>query len=911
DGKYRLRLTVSGDKLTAVNHYVKIPEEFYLRYSEMRSRNDTIASFGSIGLIVIYGIGGVTGLFFLLRRRRIIWKKAVIWGFLIALGSVFLVPLNDLPLSWFGYNTSTSASTFIGNLVLAGLLGAVGLGAVFSITFIAAEGMDREAFPNHVQLWKAWGNRSGGSLSLLGQTSAGYLFAAVIVGIDVLFYVVTKRFGWWSPAGNLSDPNILASHVPWFNSISISLQAGFWEEALCRAIPLAGIVIITRKSKYRNFWIILVLLLQTVIFGAGHANYPQQPSYARVLEMIIPFAVIGLIYLGYGLIPVIIAHFAVDVFWFSLPLWAAGSPGIWIDRIMVLLFLFIPLWLVLYYLVKNKKWTNLPDELRNGAWRPKLAGKEKAPAKIPIKPESRTFIQALIPAGIAGIALWIIFTPFTSDAPDLRVSREDAIEIAVTALEEEFEINPEEWRILTGITDQVSLQHRFIWLEGGRDNYEEYLGTFLNPPSWLVRLVKTTGEVEERTEEYSSVVDVEGNVLNVYHRIPEKREGAVLEQEEAQSLTDSVLLDIFKMERNDLKEISVTPEQLENRRNWTFVYADTLNYTLDQGQGRYRVSIHGDEVVSYASFVHIPEEWERNYNDLQSRRNIIRTVGTVFPIAVVILGIILGIIRWTRKRFSIRLFLFFSIGLFLLFILNSYLSWHTLMYDYQTSLPLRNFITMLIISLFIGAIFSSAGLGIIGGMSANLVQPLVTDKYNRLRAIGLGILLMGLLAIFSRFEVKSAPFWGSYQAANSIIPILDTGIGDIQKLIAITGFLYVICFGLHTFTKGWSESRIPFGILTVLTGIVLQASSLENYLFWLVSGLFLGLMMLGIYILYIRYHFEWIPVIAAVFIIFGILEDIIISSVPSATGGGILGILFAGLLSWWWYSGIVTQPRTE
>ena len=136
----------------------------------------------------------------------------------------------------------------------------------------------------------------------------------IFLAIDVLFYVITKKFGWWSPAGELSDPNILANYMPWFNSIAISLQAGFWEEALCRAIPLAGIVLLTRKSKYRNFWIILVLIVQTLIFGSAHANYPQQPSYARVLEMVIPFIIFGLIYLGYGLIPIIIAHFAIDVF---------------------------------------------------------------------------------------------------------------------------------------------------------------------------------------------------------------------------------------------------------------------------------------------------------------------------------------------------------------------------------------------------------------------------------------------------------------------------------------------------------------------------------------------------------------------------------------------------------------------
>ena len=93
-----------------------------------------------------------------------------------------------------------------------------------------------------------------------------------------------------------------------------------------------------------------------------------------------------------------------------------------------------------------------------------------------------------------------------------------------------------------------------------------------------------------------------------------------------------------------------------------------------------------------------------------------------------------------------------------------------------------------------------------------------------------------------------------------------------------------------------------FGGITVLAGIMIQAASLDNYIFWIISGLLTGLILLGLYILFIRYHFEWIPVIAAVSVILGILKNILINSVPSALGGGILGICIIGLFAWWWYS---------
>ena len=903
EAKYRLRLKLSGDKLTQVQHFVKIPDEFNRRYAEMRSKNNTMASFGTVGLIVVYGLFGIfVGLFFLLKRRRLIWKPALIWGLIIALVSVFLVTVNGIPLSWFTYDTSTSAGNFLSSTMINAFMLAIGMGAIFALTFMSAEGLGRSAFPRHVQLWKAWGKESGGSLSLFGQTISGYLFMVIFLAIDVLFYVITKKFGWWSPAGELSDPNILANYMPWFNSIAISLQAGFWEEALCRAIPLAGIVLLTRKSKYRNFWIILVLIVQTLIFGSAHANYPQQPSYARVLEMVIPFIIFGLIYLGYGLIPIIIAHFAIDVFWFSLPLWVAKSPGIWTDRILVLVFLFIPLWIVLYRRLRNRKWTDIPDKIRNIGWEAPKEIKEVKTEEVKLIPEKSSPGKILIPAGIVGIALWLFFTPFKADAPGMEISKQEAKEIAVNALSERFGIDAEDWTLMSNISATTGLTHKFIWLKYEKEGYDKTLGSFLAPPKWNIRLLKTSGEVEDRAEEYSIGIDANGKVLSYFHKIPEKWEGAVLEQEEAQVLVDLSINEFFGLDRQNLKEISIRPEKQENRRDWTFVYADTLNYTLDKGQGRYKVSIAGDQAVSASAFVHVPEDWERNYKNKQSKLRILRGIGSALPIILLVVGMVWGIIRWTRKKFSPELFVYFGVGILVLFIVSLYLSWDSMMFAYQTSMPMSNFITMLLVSMGIVGIFSSAGLGIIGGMSTNLTGSTPTETYDWLKAIGLGFFLVGFQSLLMNFEIKTSPLVGDYSAAESLFPALSMGLDNIQGYVATTGFLLILYFALDKFTGKWTKSRLLFGGLTILTGILLQASSLENYIYWIASGLLVGVALLLVYILFLRYHFNWIPLIAAVFVISGIVKEIMMNTVPSAMAGGILGVILITGISWWWFS---------
>ena len=92
---------------------------------------------------------------------------------------------------------------------------------------------------------------------------------------DVILYLVaTRAFGWWTPAEALLHPDVLASYVPWLSAIANSLQAGFWEECLFRAVPLAGAALIGDRFGKRGLFLAIAFVVQAIIFGAGHAPYP-------------------------------------------------------------------------------------------------------------------------------------------------------------------------------------------------------------------------------------------------------------------------------------------------------------------------------------------------------------------------------------------------------------------------------------------------------------------------------------------------------------------------------------------------------------------------------------------------------------------------------------------------------------
>ncbi|HWA86929.1 MAG TPA: hypothetical protein VG710_11945, partial [Opitutus sp.] len=106
EGRLRLRLVVSGDRLTTLEHFVKIPEAFTRRYEEMRSANTAIAAGAQIAMLLLYILGGcIGGIILLIRQHAALWRPALLWAAIIA-GLQILAGLNAWPLEWFGYDTA-------------------------------------------------------------------------------------------------------------------------------------------------------------------------------------------------------------------------------------------------------------------------------------------------------------------------------------------------------------------------------------------------------------------------------------------------------------------------------------------------------------------------------------------------------------------------------------------------------------------------------------------------------------------------------------------------------------------------------------------------------------------------------------------------------------------------------------
>ncbi len=630
EGRYRLRLVVSGDRLTEVTHFVQIPEAFTRRYASMRSRNDAIGIGSVVGMVLLYVVGGIgVGLFFMLRSRYVLWRQATIWGLIVGTMQA-LASLNEWPLVWMTYDTAVSRTTFIAGQVATLAATLIGFSAFMALSFMAAETLTRRAFGTHPQFWRVWAKGPGSSSAILGRTVAGFLLVSVFFAYDVGLYVLATRvFGWWTPSEALLHPDVLATYVPWLSAIANSLQAGFWEECLFRAVPLAGAALIGDRFGKRTLFLVVAFAVQAAIFGAGHAPYPTQPSFARPVELIIPSIGFGLLYVYYGLLPGIVLHFAFDVVWFALPIFLSDAPGIWFQKVMVVVMTLVPLWVVFGRRWQSGAWTALAPSDRNAAWTPPAAAEpeEAAPAIAHqgIGSRMRTAWIAIGAVSFAG-CVWAVAA---RDRVEMfTVSRVDAANVARAALAARGVTLGPQWRVMPVPDDGSGGPQEFVSVTSGDERRRQLLGKYLPDARWNVRIATFEGDVAERAEEWHVFVTRTSQVLRVEHTLPEDRPGATLDESTARTRAEAVLMQEFGLRAGSgdvqAREVSARPAKRKARTDWTFTYTDLSLPPLPQGELRIEVELAGDDVASVRRFVFVPEQWDRQRRSAETRNLIAR-----------------------------------------------------------------------------------------------------------------------------------------------------------------------------------------------------------------------------------------------------------------------------------------------
>ena len=914
EGRYRLRLVVAGERFTELTHFIWIPQEFERRYAEMRSSNDTIGLVGSLAMGLIYILGGcLVGLFFLLRKGWVVWKQALGWGLLVAFLQG-LVVLNQLPLAWMGYDTALSGQGFLATQLAGAALQIVVLGILLTLSFMAAETFTRRAFPHHIQLWKSGSVGIANTTPMLGRVVAGYLLVPLFFAYEVVLYFLSNNlFGWWTPSDALLQPDVLANYLPWLSAIAISFQAGFWEECLFRAVPLAGAVLLGRRFGRTWLWVVGAMVLQALIFGAGHAPYPTQPAYARVVELVIPSLFFGAIYLVFGLVTAVVLHYVFDVVWFAIPLFVSVAPGLWLDRSLLILLALAPLAVIGWVRVRAGSWSTLSPQALNEAWRPP----EVVPATVPIGPQAESgkamsplLRKAILVGGFGGILVWALLGRFQTEAPDLAVGKDEALNIARSLMDERGVELPESWQEMVSILGGAQVAGRFIWQTAGQEKYRELADIYLSRPRWAIRYANFEGEVEARAEEYQVYVADTASVPRFVHRIPEAEPGPTLSEEVARVAALAGIEARFQLRPLDLKEISAEPSKLPARLDWTFTFSDQT-VELPRGEARVGASLAGDETVDVYRFIQIPEDWEREERNRSNIATIVQVFCGLLLALAGVAGTVTAIVSWSRGKFSLRCFLLFAPLIFGVSLASFFNNWPALRWNLTTAQPLNLQLLALIAIGFIGLLFLSLLVALLMGYVGRTIQWLPGLTLGTLGlGIALGVLARAVGVVAGRGSAPSSPSWASFSAIDDFLPWLTPSLGAITGYLLQVAVLLLIGNSIELLTDGWRRRKPLLGGFLVFLGLVLAGINFQTWTGWLLEGVLVGVALLLAYVFALRFNLGLIPLAVASYSILGLLERALDGGYPGAaahylTAAAVLAA--AAFLTW----KILVSPSAE
>jgi hypothetical protein len=829
EARIRLQLIVAGDELTGVVPHMHVPEKFQRSFEELRSANNLIANIASLAAGVLYGLGGcILAVLWLLRRRWLLWRPAFLAGSVVG-GLMALMVLAGAPDMWFGFNTAQTVESFWIRLVGMALLAMLGGTFFYGLVFMAAESLARRAFPHQPQLWKLWSRTAGSTTQVLGRTVGGYLFVPLELALIAAFYYASNRWlGWWQPSESLTDPNILASYVPALAPIAISLQAGFMEECMFRAIPLALGALLGARHGRRGLGIAIAVIVQAVVFAGAHANYPGFPSYSRLVELLLPATLWALIFLRFGLLPTILLHALFDLCLFAIPLFLVDAPGASLQRALVVAAAVVPLAVVIWRRLQAGVWGELPAALWNGAWQPGAADARPLPAQANAEaagPRAALLQRALPWLALVGLAAWLACTPFHADVPALRIDRAEAEATADAALAQRgIHLGPE-WRRSSGIRIAVDdaeqrLWHRFVWQEGGAEAYRALSGTTLAPPMWEVRYARFDGDVAERAEEWRVRLVGDGQVRQVRHQLPEAAPGATLDRDAALALAQRAVRETFGLDPAALQLRSDGQTRRDARVDWTFVFADPKVAVGKDGEARVQVGIAGDEVILAGRAVFVPEAWRRAETERANRLQFVK-LALGFALAAVVLAVlVLAVMNWNRGEYDKRVLVGVGVLVFAVTAAELGNGWPEIAWGLRTSEPVTSQWTTAVLGSLFGGLMLALLLGIYSSVGAwHARRQAVMGSAGRLPPWAGGVaaaLVSAGIAAFAQanFAPRSMPLWPDLELAATAWPMAGAMIQPLLQ-VALTGVALFAFQVLDRVTAGWTR-----GSWIALAGLV-------------------------------------------------------------------------------------------
>lgn len=347
--KLLIGATVSGREIREFyKTRLEIPEKFKRFIENQMVFGEYLSSFSFILFIVFL----VWSIFFVVSRSfhltiRLCKKWYIYLGIFFVIVS-FAFIFNNLENLKIGFSTSSPL------LIVVGLyLVRASINIIFFSLAVVMPALAGESLRNEVMMNKKYASflhyikSSFCNRSMAQSIVLGYLFFFIFLGLQAaLFALGHKYLGVWRDSIRFTQ--FSSSYIPLLAAFVIGVRASLREEVIYR---LFGITLAKKYFKSTA----LAIIFPALVWGFGHSTYAIFPVWFRGIEVTIIGLLFGLLFIKYGIVPLIVAHYLFDVFWDTAAYIFGNAPlGLFVGSIVILL---LPLVFaaVSYYLNKQEK----------------------------------------------------------------------------------------------------------------------------------------------------------------------------------------------------------------------------------------------------------------------------------------------------------------------------------------------------------------------------------------------------------------------------------------------------------------------------------------------------------------------------------------------------------------------------
>jgi hypothetical protein len=584
----------------------------------------------------------------------------------------------------------------------------------------------------------------------------------------------------------------------------------------------------------------------------------------------------------------------------SLPIFAASTTRAHLEQVLVVVLIFAPLLVVIVNRLRQGRWTDLPAEQRNEAWTAPATVESSPPEAAPPRRYvvDTRLLRAAPVIAVAALIAWIAASKFNSEAPPITVSRTTAEAAARQALSQAGYTLDASWTVLARINAQPDREDRFVWQTRGQEGYATLLGTFIDPPGWLVRFARFSGDVAERAEEYQVFLAGDGRPFRIRHQLPEARSGPTLAAGEARTLALSAIDSRYQMAPPDISEVSAEARKRPSRGDWTLQFKDTRDYGLAGGELRIGVDIAGDQVADANRYVHVPEEWARKELAQRSIPQILSALTQLFTVGILLAGAVMAVIYWSQSRqFAAATALKAGAVVLALNLIAVANLWQSSRADFSTAQPYGLQAGIVLAASVVSALVIAGTLALVAGFVRQAAW-----QGPRREAWIIGIAAGSLLSVTRTAAAAFVPSLGptlpDFSAAGAVLPVVAAALGPVSSFVIQVLLITLIFYFVDRASAGWLRRSPSAFILLAIAGLLMAgARGIETITSWLIGGAIIAAVLTLIYVLLLRHAPRAVIPMAATMSVLGIAKEALQRAHPAALTGGIAAAIIVLFLA--------------